>query len=106
MEQFTFSFESLIRFLRRQQRSDYEAIDLILDAYDKTTLIGMRRQYAITAILMELGLHPVENDNEEISEVELDEPVEENRTFSIEGSYQIMVCEVMNHYVAFNVFLN
>lgn len=106
MEQFTFSFEDLIRFLRRQQRQDYEGIDVVLDAYDNTTLRGVRRQYGITAILMELGLHPYENGIENIPEEEMDEHVEEKKTFSIEGSYQIIVCEVMNQYVAFNVFLN
>lgn len=106
MEQFTFSFEELIRFFRRQQRNDYEGIDVILSIYDTTSLTGLRRQYSITAILIELGLNPTQNENEENTNPKIDEPIQPKRTFSIEGSYQIVVCELMNQYVAFNVFLN
>jgi hypothetical protein len=104
MEQFTFSFEDLIRFFRRQQRRDYEGIDVILSIYDTTTLSGIRRQYSITAILMELGLNPTENqdDSESIPE----EPIEETRTFKVEGSYEIIVCQLLNYYKAYSVFLN
>lgn len=98
MEQFTFSFEDLIRFFRSQQRNDYEGIDVILSVYDTTILTGLRRQYSITAILMELGLHPTQTENEE--------PVQRKRIFSIEGNYQRVVCELMNQHIAFNVFLN
>lgn len=105
MEQFTFSFEDLIRFFRRQQRRDYEGIDVILSIYDTTSLSGIRRQYSITAILMELGLNPTQNQEEE-SESISEEPLEEARTFRVEGSYEIIVCQLLNYYKAYSVFLN
>lgn len=105
MEQFTFSFEDLIRFFRRQQRRDYEGIDVILSVYDTTSLSGIRRQYSITAILMELGLHPTQNQ-EEGSESTPEEPIEEPRTFSVEGSYEIIVCQLLNCCKAYTIFLN
>lgn len=105
MEQFTFSFEDLIRFFRRQQRRDYEGIDVILSIYDTTTLSGIRRQYSITAILMELGLNPTQNQEED-SELIPEEPIEEARTFRVGGSYEIIVCQLLNYCKAYSVFLN
>ena len=105
MEQFTFSFEDLIRFFRKQQRRDYEGLDAILSVYDTTTLSGIRRQYSITAILMELGLNPIQNQEED-SESIPEEPIEEARTFRVEGSYEIIVCQLLNYCKAYNVFLN
>lgn len=107
MEQFTFSFEDLIRFFRMQQRRDYEGIDAIISLYDTTSLRGIRRQYSITAVLMELGLNPIQDEDDKDNRPELELPESrEEKTFSIEGSYQIIVCELLNHYIAFNVFLN